>query len=92
MKNLFKLQQMLKPTHESNFNEENVSPSGASLIWTEHHSDPPSMATDVEEFMPKVNEVTMDNSSDDEPLYAHVLDPPEMFVKLSCFRSFFNDS
>ena len=27
-------------THESNFNKENLSPSGVSKIWTEYHSDP----------------------------------------------------
>ena len=65
-------------THESISNEENVSLSGAYLIWTEHHSDQPAMATDVEEFfMLKVNKVTMKSSSVDELLYAHVSDPPE---------------
>ena len=58
-------------SHESNFNEENLSPSGASKIWTEHNSDPPLMVADVGEIEPKVNEIAKNNSSVDEPEVLH---------------------
>ena len=66
-----------EPIHESIFNEENVSPSGASFDWIEHHSDPPIMISDGKENAPKVNVDSMSNFSVDKPLHAHVSDPPD---------------
>ena len=59
-----------KTTHERNFDEENVSPSGASIFnWTEHHLDPPLTATDGKE---NGNVDSMKYFSFNEPLYSHI--------------------